>query len=67
MRSDSRSFQTRAEAEAFLEGLQYVNDSQLTAWLSPQHRATVLIEDRDHDDGDAPWPENMRPTTTDDT
>lgn len=50
----TRAFETQAEAEAFVEGLQFVNDSAIS-WTGPQQEDNegswwVYIEDTDGED-----------------
>jgi hypothetical protein len=40
-------YKTPAEAQAFLDGVEYVNDSALTGYIDPNDPCTVITEDKD--------------------
>lgn len=45
-----KTFKTRAEASAFLSGVEYVNDSAITAYVSELDPCTVVVLDTDEDE-----------------
>lgn len=63
MKTESYTFDTPQEAAAFLQGVQFVNDSALTASVDPEDDCTIITEDQDasYDDNKDPDP---RATTT---
>lgn len=50
MRREEREFETAHEAIAFLDGIEYVNDSALRARINDDDPLRVHIEDEDYGD-----------------
>lgn len=47
---------TPEEASAFLEGVDWVNDSALRAWIDRENPSDVLVHDKDIIDDSDEWP-----------
>jgi len=52
-----QTYNTSQEAKAFLDGIEFVNDSSVMAWISNVDNCVVVIEDEDGRD-DEPAGEN---------
>jgi len=52
-----RTYNTSQEAKAFLDGIEFVNDSSVMAWISNVDNCVVVIADEDDRD-DEPASEN---------
>ena len=42
-----QTYNTSQEAKAFLDGIEFVNDSSVMAWISNVDNCVVIIEDED--------------------
>lgn len=52
MKTTHHPYNTPAEAQAFLDGVEYVNDSAINAFIDPDDPKCVVTEDEDKDDDD---------------
>ena len=50
MQVTHRTYNTPQEAQAFLDGIEFVNDSAVLAWISNVDNCVVVIEDEDGSD-----------------
>ena len=50
MQVTHRTYNTSQEAQAFLDGIEFVNDSTVSAWISNVDNCVVVIEIEDGSD-----------------
>ena len=47
MKTNSHPYLTPGEAQAFIDGIEYANDSSLSAYIDPDDPTTVVTVDED--------------------